>query len=99
MKERNLHSYVHPIEKLLLKDLAQIIEQGKLQVVERVNSVLTFTYWQIGKRINEHILENKRADYGKKIITSVSLQLVKEFGFIFSNECQRLVYEKLPIAG
>ena len=68
------------IEKGLFKDLTQIIEQGKQQVVAQVNSVLTLTYWHVGKKINEHILNNERAEYGKEIVSPVATQLVKEFG-------------------
>ncbi len=68
------------IEKGLFKDLTQIIEQGKQQVVAQVNSVLTLTYWHVGKKINEYILNNERAEYGKEIVSPVATQLVKEFG-------------------
>jgi predicted nuclease of restriction endonuclease-like (RecB) superfamily len=71
------------IENLLFKDLAQIIEQGKRQVVAQVNSVVTLTYWHVGKKINEHILENKRAAYGKEIVSPVATQLVETFGKSF----------------
>jgi predicted nuclease of restriction endonuclease-like (RecB) superfamily len=71
------------IENMLLKDLAQIIEQGKKQVTQQVNSVLTVTYWHIGKKINEHILNNERAGYGKEVIIPVSKQLVEHFGKSF----------------
>jgi len=37
-----------------------------LRRAEKVaNSALTHLFWQIGKRINDEILQNKRADYGK----------------------------------
>lgn len=71
------------IENRLFNDLAQIIEQGKKQVAVQVNSVLTLTYWQIGKKINEHLLQNKRADYGKEVVAKVSAQLVEQFGKSF----------------
>ena len=71
------------IEKILFLDLAQIIEQGKGQLVKQVNSVITLTYWHIGKKINEHILENKRAEYGKEIVSPVATQLVEKFGKSF----------------
>jgi predicted nuclease of restriction endonuclease-like (RecB) superfamily len=45
--------------------------------------VLTLTYWHIGKKINEHILENKRAEYGKEIVATVSIQLVEKYGKSF----------------
>ena len=37
-------------------------------------------YWQIGKRINEEILKNQRAEYGKQIVQKLSEQLTLEYG-------------------
>jgi hypothetical protein len=74
------------IEKILYADLAQIIEQGKSQLVKQVNSVLTLTYWHIGIKINEHILDNKRAEYGKQIVAPVARQLVDKFGNGFAEK-------------
>jgi predicted nuclease of restriction endonuclease-like (RecB) superfamily len=71
------------VEKILFKDLAQIIEQGKQQVESQVNSLLTLTYWHVGKKINEHILKNERAEYGKEIVSPVATQLVEKFGRSF----------------
>jgi len=71
------------IEKSLFSDLAQIIEQGKQQAVAQVNTALTLTYWHVGKKINEHILNNQRAEYGKEIVSPVAAQLVEEFGKSF----------------
>ena len=68
------------IEQLLFTDLAQIIEQGKSQLTKQVNSILTLTYWYIGKKINEHILDNKRAEYGEKVVAEVSKQLETQYG-------------------
>lgn len=74
------------IEKILFTDLAQIIEQGKSQLTKHVNSVLTLTYWHVGKKINEHILKNERAEYGKQIVPTVSLQLEKLYGRTFNEK-------------
>lgn len=38
------------------------------------------TYWQVGRAINENILANDRADYGKQILASLSQQLTDRFG-------------------
>jgi len=54
-----------PNQYKLFAELETLIEQSKKQVVSQVNSILTLTYWQIGKKINTHILQNKRAEYGK----------------------------------
>ena len=72
------------MENVLFTDLAQIIEQGKQQVVAQVNSVLTLTYWQVGQKINVHILHNERAEYGKEIVSTVARQLELQFGKSFA---------------
>ncbi|MCH7412294.1 DUF1016 N-terminal domain-containing protein [Belliella sp. R4-6] len=72
------------LERKLFQDLAQVIEQGKQQAVSQVNSVLTLTYWQIGKRINDHMLNNERAGYGEKVVANVSKQLEQQFGKSFT---------------
>lgn len=71
------------IEKTLFKELAQIIEQGKKQVTQQVNSVLTVTYWHIGKKINEHVLNNERAGYAQEIVSTVSAELKNKYGKSF----------------
>lgn len=74
------------IEKILFTDLAQIIEQGKSQLTKQVNSTITMVYWQVGFKINTHILENKRAEYGKLIVPTVSAQLVEKYGSQFAEK-------------
>ncbi len=67
----------------LLKDLSKIIENGKKQLTAQVNSTLTIVYWKVGSKINKHILEEKRADYAKEIVSSLSAQLVTHYGKSF----------------
>lgn len=62
-------------EQDLLTELSQLIEQSQQQVVSQANSTLTMLFWHIGKRINKEILQNKRTDYGKRIVPTVSAQL------------------------
>ena len=54
--------------KSLLEDLKNLIEITKQNVAVSVNSTLTLMYWQIGFKINEEILKNSRAEYGKEIL-------------------------------
>lgn len=37
-------------------------------------------FWQIGQRINKDILQNKRATYGKQIVSTLSTQLKNKYG-------------------
>ncbi len=64
----------------LLDELVTIIEKTKTQVISHANSSLTIMFWHVGKRILTHNLQNKRADYGKQIVVTVSRELFIKFG-------------------
>jgi predicted nuclease of restriction endonuclease-like (RecB) superfamily len=70
------------IEKgqLLFEEIKQLIGNSRQKVLVAVNAELVFLYWGIGKRINEYILDNQRADYGKEIVISLARQLIQSFG-------------------
>lgn len=59
----------------LFCDVAGFIEESKKYVAYNINATLTFLFWKIGRRINEEVLKNKRAGYGKRIVVSLSRQL------------------------
>jgi predicted nuclease of restriction endonuclease-like (RecB) superfamily len=64
----------------LFNELSQLIEQSKQQVAVQANSAVTILFWQVGNRINQDILQNKRAEYGKQIVLTVSAQLENKYG-------------------
>lgn len=64
----------------LLNDLREMIVSARHAVATTVNATLTMLHWQIGKRIRENILREKRADYGEEIVVTLSQQLTAEFG-------------------
>jgi len=66
--------------KRLLGDIRLLIEQSLSHIAQSVNSTLVMRNWRIGKRIRDEILRGKRADYGEKIVHSVSAQLSAEYG-------------------
>ncbi|SHF41142.1 Protein of unknown function [Salegentibacter echinorum] len=74
------------ISKGLVNELSKLIEQGKKEVAVQVNSTMTMVFWQVGKRINQEILENERAEYGGNIVPTVSSQLVKHYGRSFGTK-------------
>jgi predicted nuclease of restriction endonuclease-like (RecB) superfamily len=71
-------------QKALFNELSQLIEQSRRYIAVQANSTLTMLFWQIGKRINENILQNKRADYGKQIVVTVARQLEDAYGKNFT---------------
>lgn len=71
---------VNPPDEALFDELSKLIEQSRRKVSFAANSALTLLFWQLGKRINEHILKNKRAEYGREIVSTVSTQLKLKYG-------------------
>lgn len=69
---------------LLFSDIKSLIDETRSAVAQTVNAGLTMLYWNIGKKINDDILKNERADYGKQIVATLSHQLTAEYGKGFS---------------
>ena len=59
-----------PVVQNLFADISRLITESKASVAQTVNTALTMLYWRIGKRINEEVLQHKRADYGMQVIVS-----------------------------
>ena len=68
----------------LLQSIVSLIDSARNKIALTVNSELTLLYWNIGKQINEDILKNNRADYGKNIVLELSKGLTSKFGAGFS---------------
>ena len=68
------------IEVQLYTEVTQLIEQSKQNVAVAVNAEITLLYWKVGRRINNEVLHNERAEYGKKIVHSLSAQLTLQYG-------------------
>lgn len=86
-KIKNTESSDDPIEfsnEKLFVDLSKLIEQSRQQVAMQANSTLTILFWQVGKRINDDILQNQRAEYGKQILPKLSSQLENLYGRNFT---------------
>jgi len=64
----------------LLKDLQGLIEVSRAKTAIAVNAEMTSLYWHVGARINEDVLANERAEYGKEVLAGVSKELSLEFG-------------------
>ena len=67
-------------DKLLIDEIRSYVEEAKTTVAITANSATTILYWNIGNRINKEILEDKRAEYGKQIISKISYELTNEYG-------------------
>lgn len=64
----------------LISDVRGLIRQARKTVAQGVNSALVLLYWQIGQRIGQNTLKNRRAGYGEQVLRSLSGKLTAEFG-------------------
>ncbi len=73
-------------EKNLLLEIHGLIAEAQSQASMVVNAELTMLYWQIGRRINQEILQGERAEYGKTIVLELAQSLSQEFGRAFEEK-------------
>ncbi|KAF0215231.1 MAG: hypothetical protein FD174_4170 [Geobacteraceae bacterium] len=68
----------------VLADLRELIHSARHRVATVANAEQTLLYWRLGRRIVSENLTAGRAEYGKKILVTLSQELVAEFGNGFS---------------
>jgi len=69
----------NPTERDLLKRISALVESSHATVIKQVNASVAELFWQVGYMVNEFVSHNKRADYGKQIVVTVSRQLQVRF--------------------
>lgn len=70
----------------LTSDVRHLIESARLRVAQTVNAELVSLCWQIGQRIRRDMLGEARAEYGERIVSTLSRQLTNEYGPGFSRQ-------------
>ena len=69
----------------VLSGMVELLDAARRASARFVNSLMTATYWEIGRRILEYEQAGKeRAAYGEQILTRLSADLTKRFGRGFS---------------
>ena len=56
----------------LFDNISEFIDQSRQRVVYHLNSEMVSVNWYIGKLINETILQYKRGEYGKSVMSGLS---------------------------
>ncbi len=65
----------------LVRELSTLLDAARRAAARAVNTVMTATYWEVGRRIVEHEQAGSpRAEYGKSLISRLSADLTKRFG-------------------
>ncbi len=69
----------------LVSDISTLLEQARRTAVRAVNSILTATYWKVGRRIVEFEQGGKEtSEYGEKLLERLSADLTARLGRGFS---------------
>ena len=55
-------------DTILIDEISGLIERSRRTIYSQASITTIFLFWEIGKCVNGDVLENKRADYGKKIV-------------------------------
>jgi predicted nuclease of restriction endonuclease-like (RecB) superfamily len=77
---------VAALSDAVLAEVRGLILEGRQQTARMVNAGLTLLYWQVGNRIRQETLKEKRADYGAEIVRTLSARLEAEFGRGFAEK-------------
>ena len=68
----------------LFNNISGFIELSRRRLAYQINSEMVSVNWFIGKLINENILQYKRAEYGKTVISRLSELLTSRYGSGYS---------------
>ncbi len=69
----------------IYQEIKELLYSAKNRVYQTINTTMTQTYFQIGKRIVEEEQGGEtRAEYGKSLLKLLSVQLINKFGKGFS---------------
>ena len=84
----------------LITGIGSLLEQGRKQAYQAVNTILVKTYWEIGKMIVEYEQEGKeKAEYGSALLDNLSKDLKLKYGKGFSRRNildMRRFYQSYP---
>ena len=65
----------------VLAGVTELLERARRASARVVNSLMTATYWEIGRRIVEYEQAGeKRAGYGEEVVKKLSADLTRRFG-------------------
>jgi predicted nuclease of restriction endonuclease-like (RecB) superfamily len=67
-------------EQALVDEISGLIEQSRRVIYENASKTTILLFCSIGTRINQDILQNKRAEYGKQIVSALATQLAAKYG-------------------
>ncbi len=87
----------------LITEIGSLLQNGRQQAAQAVNTILVQTYWHIGQHIVEFEQKgNQRAEYGTQLFERLSKDLTLLYGKGFGRSnllYMRKLYQCFPISG
>lgn len=77
---KNSMAFQYQKSNNITQDIVTLIQSAKGHVAREYNSTQVYLAWFIGKRIEDELLQHKRADYGERLIESISETLSQKYG-------------------
>jgi len=69
-----------PVPTDLIGELRGLIEASRGRAAQAINSELVWLYWQVGKRLRQDVVGERRGAYGEQIVAEVARALATEYG-------------------
>lgn len=67
-------------QQTLITDACVIIDQAQSAAYRSINEILIKRNWLLGMRIHSAVLNDKRAEYGEQVVTSLAEKLTVKYG-------------------
>ena len=83
MSKKNEIINIDDSSNRLFLEISGMIETTRKRLHNHASNETIFLFWQIGKRINEDILNHERAEYGKQVVKTISKLLIEVHGNSF----------------
>ena len=85
MKRKAKQQLSEPGYEALLSEVVSLLDTARRSSARAVNHVITYAYWEIGRRVVEHEQKgSRRAQYGEQLIKQLARDLTDRFGRGFS---------------
>jgi len=86
--------------KQLVSGIGQLLATGRENAAQQINTILVYTYWEIGRYIVEYEQKgNEKAEYGSQLFDKLSKDLTTSYGKGFSRSnllYMRKLYNNFP---
>ncbi|CAL1521274.1 PDDEXK nuclease domain-containing protein [Chitinophaga sp. MM2321] len=87
--------------KQLVSGIGQLLATGRKNAAQQINTILVYTYWEIGRYIVEYEQKgSEKAEYGSQLFDKLSKDLTASYGKGFSRSnllYMRKLYNNFPI--